>query len=264
MKKFPFFITILFTCGAFSAPVGDPASPNLIQQGLFLKRDSAIDFRVGYEGDFVTDGKMQQHQNGNGRVDSYKQNTNSGTFTLNLVDRMDLYGVLGGSNAKTHWRFESGESESIHRFKVEAQDSLLWAVGARAILYEWWHVILGLGGRYSSAQYQPLEATLDDIDLSVAGTHFLWREWQVNVDMSYRIDLFTTYIGMKYSNALARIGNFSLPISSDGLGSNELTNRIPVGLFLGCSICSGDYLMLNVEGRLIDEEAVTVSAEFRF
>ena len=88
--------------------------------------------------------------------------------------------------------------------------------------------------------------------------------WQVDADMSYRIDIFTPYIGVKYSNVRSGVGILSTAISNSGLGVNFFENRSPVGVFIGCSLSSGKHFMLNIEGRLIDEEAVTISGDFRF
>ena len=57
---------------------------------------------------------------------------------------------------------------------------------------------------------------------------------------------------------------FCLPISSTLAGSNSFENCHKVGVYVGCAISNGRYFMLNLEGRLVDEEAITVSGDFRF
>jgi len=69
---------------------------------------------------------------------------------------------------------------------------------------------------------------------------------------------------VKYSSVRAKAGNFQTTISVNGTGSNQFTNHTPVGVFIGCSLTTGRYFMLNVEGRLVDEEAVTISGDVRF
>ena len=106
--------------------------------------------------------------------------------------------------------------------------------------------------------------TIDGIVQHANGTELHWRVWQIDMDMSYKIDIFTPYIGIKYSNVRSGVGFFPISISNSGLGINYFENRTPVGVFIGCSLSSGKYFMLNIEGRLIDEEAVTISGDFRF
>ena len=257
-----FAVLLVFT-SLSAAPVGNPAAPALVRKGLIVSSDD-WSFRLGYEGDFVADGRMGQFDQGQGRVDQYQQNTHSGVVTLNLVGRLDLYGVLGSSRTEADWRFEDMAAETIARIDMETEQNFLWGVGARAILYEWCNTFLGLGGRYAACDYTPEWLTSNGTAESVDGTQFSWREWQLSLDFAYKIDFLTPYIGIKYSNARTLLRNFSTPISANLTGSDTFENRIPVGLYLGCSLSNGNYFILNVEGRLVDEEAVTVSADLKF
>lgn len=246
-----------------AAPVGNTAAPQLIEEGFFISRDSWIDVRIGYEGDFVGNARMKQYNEGSGRVDTFQQYTNSGTATLNILDRLDLFGVFGSSRVCSDWRF-TDQAGLESRAVMETLYHYMWAVGARGILFEWGNVALGLGGRYGYSNYQPSLLTINAVPASVSGAQCRWRGWQCNVDVSYKIDLFTPYLGLKYSSSEARIGPFSSVISNSGSGSNHFENTSSVGLFLGCSLSTGKYFMLNVEGRLIDEDAVTISGDLRF
>jgi hypothetical protein len=259
IKIIPF---LLLGCHSLlAAPVGNTSFPDLIQKGIFSSPHSTVLLRLGYEGDFVSNGRMNQES---GRVDLYEQWTSSGTVTLDLVRRLDLYGVFGASATKANWRFENDILGTITRIKVKTEESFLWAVGARAILIDWRNASLGLGGRYTTSEYGVKELTSNGSSAPTAGAHMNWQEWQVNVDASYKIRYFTPYIGAKYSEAKAELRDFSVPISSPFSHNNSFHNRSQIGLYLGCTISSGKYFMLNLEGRLLDEEAVTVSADFGF
>lgn len=265
MKKLAMLIAVIFPASTalFAAPIGNTAAPQILEEGFFIPSDCWVDIRAGYEGDFVGDARLEQEKEGNGRVDSYTQSTNSGTVTINILDRLDIYGVFGSCRTCAEWR-ASDASGDIHNFQMQTFHNFLWAVGVRAILFEWGKCDLGAGGRYSSVNNQPAWLTVDGENTSVSGTHCRWREWQINLDVSYHIDILTPYIGIKYSNAKTRLGRFSVSIASNGSGNDHFKNRVPVGLFLGCSFSTGKYFMLNVEGRLIDEEAVTISGDLRF
>lgn len=264
MKKFALLLaTWIPTLALFAAPVGDPSAPQLIQDGFFISRDSWIDVRVGYEGDFVSDARMEQQIDSSGRVDGYKQNTNAGTLTLNILDRLDLYGVFGSSRTSSDWRFTT-PTGGISRANMQTMYNFLWGIGARGVLFEWGTTSLGLGGRYASSHYQPAWLTINGANANVNGALMHWKEWQVDLDVSYKIDLFTPYIGLKYSSAHTTLQNFPVAIANNGSGNNHFHNRIPVGIFLGCSLSTGKYFMLNIEGRLVDEEAFTISGDIRF
>lgn len=261
MKK---LLAALFTSTALcAAPVGNPAAPQLIYEGFFTSCENWVDVRAGYEGDFVSDARLKQYNEGQGRVDCYEQTTNSGTLTINFVDRFDVFGVLGSSRTNAEWRFTDLD-ENVHQVKIETEYDFLWGIGGRAILFEWGNATLGCGGRYESAHYDPEWLTIDGINFSTANTSLKWHEWQIDIDLSYRIELLTPYIGIKYLNVKSQIGEFSVPISNTESGSDSFENRNPVGIFIGCSLSNNRYFMLNLEGRLIDEEAVTISGDVRF
>ena len=245
-----------------AAPVGNPAAPKIITEGFFFSPSVWADLRLGYEGDFVSDAKMEQQVESSGRVDGYSQSTNSGTVTLNILNRLDLFGVFGSSKVQADWRFSDGDA--LFRIEMETHYDFLWAAGARAVLFEWGKTSLGLGARYSASNYTPTWLTTNGASSPVSGSHFEWKQWQVNLGLSYNIDLFTPYIGGKYSSEKAHLSSFPTPIAGNDSGSNHFKNRQPVGLYLGCSLSTGKLFMLNVEGRLIDEEAVTISGDFRF
>jgi opacity protein-like surface antigen len=231
--------------------------------GFFSTSRDFSDLRAGYEGDFVADSRLKQYDEGVGRVDEYEQETQSGTVTWNFVNRVDLYGVFGTSQTTADWRF-TDLGGAVHRIKAKTDTRFSWAAGARAIYYEWCGLDLGVGGRYTACDAPLASLTSDGRVASTAGGRIHWTEWQISFDMAYTIRLFTPYIGVKYSHARADLDHFVIPISQSGTGDNRFKNREPVGLYLGCALSTHDYFMANVEGRLIDEEAVTVSADFRF
>lgn len=256
-----------FICGVFplfGAPVGNSAAPDLIKKGFLISEESWVNFRLGYEGDFVEDGRMNQYNEGTGRVDTYKQWTNSGTATLNILDHLEVFGVFGSSETKADWRFENLSLNTVTRIEFETNPAFLWAAGGRAIVYEWNKIYVGLGGRYTACNAGTKWVTSNGAMEPVGGSSVDWREWQINLDFSYKIDWLIPYIGAKYLNAKTDLNNFSIPISQELNGFNSFENRDPVGLYLGCTLTSGSYFILNLEGRLIDEEAITITADFRF
>jgi hypothetical protein len=256
------FLTFAFPCILHPLPIGNTAAPQLIEEGFFISRDSWIDVRIGYEGDFLSNGRMKQCIEGSGRVDNFEQWTNAGTVTLNILDRLDIFGVFGSSRIYADWRFTENSLET--RAVLETFYQYVWACGARGILFEWDELALGLGGRYETANYTPSLLTINAIPQATTSAYCNWNVWQINFDISYKIDLFTPYIGCKFSHAETELGPFSTPIANNHSDTNHFKNKTPVGLFLGCSLSTGKYFMINIEGRLIDEEGVTISGDLRF
>lgn len=246
-----------------AAPVGNPAAPQLIEEGAFLSRDNWISARCGYEGDFVSDAQMKQTEESHGRVDCFQQSTNAGTLTIDFFDRVDIYGVLGSSRSEISWRFTDADEE-IHQVQIGTHYDFLWGVGTRIILHQWNCLTAGIAGSYRWARYDPSYVTWDALNVSASGTHVDWREWQAGLGLSYKIGLLTPYLGGKYSGARAKLGTFSVPIAENGSGNLHMKNRNSFGIFIGCTLTTGCYFMLNVEGQLIDEQGISISADLRF
>lgn len=256
-----FFFLALAT-SLTAAPVGNTSFPELICEGFFIPSGFCVNARAGYEGDFVGDGRFKQVVEGSGRVDDYQQETNSGTVTLNVMKRLDVYGVLGSSRASADWRYSL--SGTVNRIMMQSRYRFLWGCGARGILYRWGCMDLGLGTRYEATEAKLAWLTLNGTPVSTSGSKLAWHIWQADLDVCYKIDLFIPYIGLKYSSAHAKIGRLPVSISGSGSGTLHMENRAPVGVVVGCSVCTGKYFMFNVEGRLIDEEAAAISGDLKF
>lgn len=259
------FLVVIFS-NLYSSPVGNPAFPKLVQNGFFVPSDFCVDARVGYEGDFVSDARLKQYLGGSGRVDCFTQDVNSGTVTFNMMNRADVYGVLGASQFSADWRFEvlQGNTISVHRAQMETLSQFLWGLGGRAILFETKTLTLGIGGRYSRSKAKPVWLTVDAVNQGVGSAQCEWNEWQVDLDFAFQVDLFTPYVGVKYSIVHARVGPFPVAVAGNQSTVDSFKSRIPAGIVIGCSISNEKYFMLNVEARLVNEEAVTISGDLRF
>lgn len=251
-----------FTLPLWAAPVGNPSAPQWIEKGFFIPEDWWGSARIGYEGDFVSNAKLEQYSEGYGRVDTYEQETNSGTVTFNIENRVDLFAILGSSRANGDWRFVD-PLQNVYRIELETNYDFLWGIGVRGILYEDEGICLDMGGRFEQCSCEPSWLTSNGVPQAVSHSMLFWREWQIDLDLSYEIDIFAPYIGVKYSNVRVELNGFDESISAKG-NSNHFKNRVPLGIFIGCGLSSSKYFMLNVEGRLIDETAVTVSGDIRF
>jgi hypothetical protein len=176
---------------------------------------------------------------------------------------LDLYGVFGTSNISAGWRFEdmaarvrSAQMETLHHF--------CWGVGIRAILLQQGNWSLGLGGRYSASHNRVAWLTVDGQSAPTTGARFRWWQWEASLGAAYHIDLFTPYIAVNYLDARAVLNRLSFFVADQAAESDHFHNRTPVGINLGCSISTSHFFFLNLEARVINEEALTVSGEFRF
>ncbi|MDE3056255.1 MAG: hypothetical protein KGI80_06175 [Verrucomicrobiota bacterium] len=259
---FSLFLFLTAALSLHTSPVENGDAPQLIQKGFFIPSSWWVDLRAGYEGDFAGDEKLEQTQGGSSRVDTFQQYTNSATVTLNLLDRLDIFGLVGSSRASADWLVQNGSTTTY--IELETFYRFLWGMGGRAILFEWGKLSLDAAGRYSLCHYKPSYFSSNGVPQTTENTHIDWNEWQIALVLAYRIDLFTPYLGAQYARTEVNLGNFPVSIAPNDSTSNQFVSRIPVGMVIGCGISNGNYFMLNLEGRLINEEALTISGDLRF
>lgn len=284
MKKLLMTMLTVLACGAvYALPVGNPADPLLLTNGIFW--DSCWDddyydpcdpcgfewdmsLRIGYYGDFVFDRKMELDGFGDGNIERFELYTNAGLVVLNFWERLDIYATFGSTNFDIHTRSGLfGLPDVLGSFtRIETDGAFSWSVGARAVLWNWGCTTLGLDARYFRARpdiksivYQgAITANPDDLELH-------YHEWQVDLGLSHRINMLVPYIAVKWSKADVDIdGNLVIPILEATFLGRDLENRRQWGYAIGVSLIDCDIMSLNVEGRFRDESAVAVNAQIRF
>ena len=256
-------VAILSVSIVYAGPAGNPSAPQLVEEGFFIYRDCWMNFRIGYEGSFTTDARMKQTSESFGKVDNFHQEYNAGTFTLNILERVDIFGVFASARMKADWRI-SPVAEAM-RIEAQSRYRFLWAAGGNILLFDWGNTGFGIAGRYTSTNPDLEWLAGNGTGFATTGAKFRYCQWQVDLAFSHRIDIFIPYVGIKFSGSRARIRTLtSRSIANNGSGSIHMRNKDYVGAVIGTTLTSGKCFMLNIEGRFVDEEAVSITGEFRF
>ena len=264
MKRFLLFIFCLIaTNSTYCSYVGNPSFPALTMDGFFTTNASWGSCRIGYEGDFTSDARLEQVSTANRKVDNFKQDVNSASFTINFLNRCDLFAIAGAAKIKTNWRIETIQT-IFNQIELETTYDLSWAAGGKILLFEWANTSLGIGGRYYYTRPGISWVTIDGTPTSITDSKCRFRQWQIDCCLSHKIDIFIPYIGCKYLQSRARISGVNAPIADDSSYGISMKNKCNYGLVLGCSLTKGKIFTLNIEARLIDEEAVAISGDVRF
>ncbi|KPK32073.1 MAG: hypothetical protein AMS24_04985, partial [Chlamydiae bacterium SM23_39] len=205
---------MVFNSFIFSMPAGNPSFPSLIKKGFFISQATWFNFRVGYEGNFVRDRLFLQNDQSKKKVDDFKKYSNSVKGVFNILKRLDIYGTWGENKIEANWIIE--EMQDVYSFlEIESKYSNCWSCGGKAIFFEWGNTTLSLGGGYSYTNpkilYLIKNGEVDKLDSFNINVH----EWQVDMGISYKIDMFVPYVLAKYSKAKAK-----LAIDNCIIGSN--------------------------------------------
>lgn len=236
---------------------------------------------------------------------------------------------LFGTNEQTAQLNTLVPNVSLAQSVVElyTDTAFAWSVGARAALWECGCATLGASFQYAQSKPKveelnvlcnaaeftinkpqgyvgkefPLELTAGtDTATGTKDASIDYHEWQASLALSYRLNMFTPYIGVKWSRAsfdadtiriaqpklataildvttlnptIAGAGNVA---NAGGPGEladtmqivsmqiNKMKSRKSCGLAVGTTIVDADKYAVTVETRLIDERAAHVNAQFRF
>ncbi|MBS0615210.1 MAG: hypothetical protein JSR58_01495 [Verrucomicrobia bacterium] len=237
--------------------LGNPAEPQVIDEGFFLSDDSFLTIKLGYQGDFVYNRKMRAHDGVTGRIDRLQFFMNQGVATFNVLDRFEYY-ISAGSLTSTYWHRPHVDKK---RREVESHDKWTLGTGARLILFQWGDTILGVDAKYQYSSPHFKWATVDGTSHDT-GAHMRYWEWQVGAALSYTVDVFTPYIGATYSVAETNLTGFSHNVYPKSHFHMRNVDRF--GMAVGCTLSSGKKFDLTLEARMISEQAVTAAANVKF
>lgn len=243
----------------------------------------------------------------------------------------NLVGLFGDNIAAAVVAEASLPNVSLSQAVVElyTDTAFAWSVGARAALWECGCATLGASFQYaqSKPKVEELNVLCNAAEFTInkpkgyvgkelplpltAGTASAtdtkdasidYHEWQASLALSYRLNMFTPYIGVKWSRAsfdadtiriaqpkleqsvlqittwnptiagagtivdgtTATAGELADTLQIVSMQINKMKSRKSCGLAIGTTIVDADKYAVTVETRLIDERAAHVNAQFRF
>ena len=187
---------------------------------------------------------------------------------LNIIERFNFYVDLGQTQDMEYTWTDRGEV-----IKYELEDEFLWGVGGSALIYRWDNGLeVGVNAAYRTADMSLDRGNVDstvytivDMNESKDGEY---KDYHVACEVGWRTDYFIPYIGVRYSEVEVDGYFQALGSMHDARGKNSSQN---VGVFVGLSITpkiegtpKSEQFALNIEGRFIDEEGVSVGLSYKF
>ena len=262
MKRFVgLAICLLFiasTTLVYAAPVGNISTPAVLKKGLIMQdQQQEYGIIVASENDIVFDRNIKD-QLGDTELNFYGAKTG-----VIVNDKALIYALLGAGNMSEKFTI-LGSS-----LKYETETGFVWGVGGSLIAYEKKidnNILrIGIDGRYRRIDLDIEEVTIDGTkyklsDAGLTGVVYELNEWQVALALSYQVGSFVPYVGVKYSD----IDGDAKATESGTEFSADMEANDNVGIFIGTDVVIADSASINIEGRFIDEEALTIGAAIRF
>ncbi len=257
-----FLAVLTFPHLAFSLYNGNPDLPEMPEEGFFVPKESWLSLKFGYEGDLVFDRSLRiDHQKDitSRGISSFESTMNSGSITVGFIDRVEIYGLLGGLKTKLshtpvshqHIHYDTG-----YHFESE--------VGIRAIVGYWGDTRLSVDAKYFFSSPHINSIHLNGSHVASSGAKIRDREWQIGIGVSHRISWFIPYIGVKYADLRMKFSHLKSLGFIFPKEQFTVKNNCPVGVFFGFGFSADRGIAVDIEARVLDETAVTAALIMRF
>lgn len=240
---------------------GNPSFPDMPERGLWAPVDDWWGIKVGYEidGTFSKRIKIKKRKSSiKDLFDQYQSLKQFGVFTFNIIDRFEIYGLLGAMKIDMTQR-----PVRPVRVEYETDSQLIWGVGGRVVLVYWEEVIMGFNARYNASKLDLDRIVVNGVPQDPKGANMDYHEWQIGASFSREIENLIPYIGLAYASQHSYLCNLpNTPYFS--FRDEKIKNRNPFLVLLGLGMTSGRAVNFNLEARLVGEMALTGSADLRF
>jgi major outer membrane protein len=233
------------------------------ERGVWGGRDSWWGVKLGYEIDATLSKRTkvkERHSSIKDLFDQYTSIKQLGVLTFNIIDRFELYGLIGAMKLRMVQR-------PIDRVRLayETSNQCIGGIGGRFILVYWEEVIMGFNARYNHAHLNLDHIIQNGRPIPTGRGSFHYDEWQVGASFSREIGIFIPYIGLSY--AYMSSGFHQLPNRSPLTfcpEDEEIENWSPFIFLVGVGLSQGKAVNFNIETRMVGEVGLTVSGDLRF
>ncbi|HSW72131.1 MAG TPA: hypothetical protein VLG44_01820 [Chlamydiales bacterium] len=240
--------------------IGNPASPAIMEKGVVLGKKKGLCLKADYLSDHVFETDFHEEIVAEDSETSHvKVTTFAALLALTLANRVDFYGILGGSQLKID------QSMYIPR-------RFSWGAGGRIVAYENCKCQVGVDVKYFTCdQQKPNYFVIEDMPALLITPFLLkYQEWQGAVSFCYHFGAFLPYAGVTYIHTKIEphpnMGGIDIPNLEMTLEfeSRSVLNDHKWGGVVGLTLLSKSAITLSFEGRFYNQNGVNVSAEIRF
>lgn len=255
-----FLIFFFATAPLFSFVIGNPAQPSLNPVGLVTAEGRSFSFRAAYLDDYVYTQHFigQFSPNLDQKPPVAQCSTNAALLTFNLLQRVDLYGIVGSSQMQIDE-------------EVFGQRELAWGIGTKVVMYRSHSLCIGCDFKYFETEQTPLFLVSGGFPLDVT-TQFNLRytEYQGAIGMSYQTSFICPYIQGTYLSAklepTPHVFLVKIPGSEDQMDASisSFIGRNRWGMAVGATLVMGEKGTLAIETRFFNQNAIDASLELRF
>ncbi len=258
----------------FAGTVGNPASVDTLKgAGLFnLKGTKSVGIETGADIEILFNRDIKGLKAGSAKFDGGQWYM--AKIGLRLFDRIEPYVKLGVANLTAKYNATEMSNREV---KLESDTAFAWGAGAKVLLWDFKQPKIKLvsDGFFRTADLDVDKGklggtTVSNIDKS--RSKFAMTEWQIALLASTEIDManaemgiskIVPYGGVKYSDVRGHLQLVTTANSEYRTGPIKAKDN--VGIVIGTDLVGkNDSYSVNLEGRFIDETAMTVGLSVLF
>lgn len=256
-----FVLGISLPCSLIAMLVGNPGQPGLQTEGIAIDWPAKCSFRASYVGDYIYKQKCRDEFIIEGDEISetrLKLSTYAAMMTLNFVDRLDIYGIVGSTRMQI-------DKEIFTKRRPG------WGVGGKLIIYQLPNFKIGIDAKYFETKQKPTFLISDKLAYNVVSNFTLkYDEIQVALGMTGKVWMLAPYINATYLVAkltpeprylVVRFPDEDLSVE---IPSTAVINGNRWGMTLGLTLIDQCKASLALEWRTFNQEAIDVNLEVRF
>ncbi len=245
----------------FGMYVGNPASPALMTTGLFSGHSPIAKFTSGYLADYTSTMRFEpvKKDSDTQTFHGFGIHSQMATFSAAFVERLELFGYVGGSKEHAKWDRQLTMSDfSTVLTQFQSTYHFSWNAGCKVILLQWWRTYLSADFSYFSvpSSQQSFFKFLNRLNLPMETEKqtFSINSWQTNLGLASRIFFLTPYAGVSYLSAQLNIH------SGADVPPIYYRNGDKIGYFFGMTLSLTGRFHINFERRVRDEFSYSLAA----
>lgn len=262
LKKLLLFLCLFFSCcPLFALYTGNPASPSLLQKGLFNAQSYFISVSTGYIYDNVWDKNIVPTETPDfvslEKVGDFEVHSNFASFALVFLKRLEIYTYLGVSKENIDWKTKIPFSST----EINTKNHFSYSVGAKAIMLQFSSTVFSIDFQYftlpkSNKMMQKIVNIYMPMELSKQYLNI--KEWQLAFGIATRLGPLTPYVGGDYSHLRLQVK------TENDFPTLDFKNKRSWGIFFGSSLNISSILFVTGEMRFFNEKAFSLSATTDF
>ena len=262
MKKYLLTALLVLGCAAmvYAAPVGLTSEADLKEAELWADKN------IGVSASFIYDAVSARAID----IDTgeFEMSALLARIGVSVLDRFNVYIDVGQAQDMQYKYVILGES-----YTADFDDETILGIGANALIYRWDNGLeVGAGASYRQADMSLEQVTIDSNVYQKSALTLIqngeFEETQVAIEVAYKTDYFAPYLGVKYSDVEV---DSKFTVGGAERDASGKSSQKVIGAFAGLTIMpvldgveKSENVTINIEGRFMDEEAISVGISYQF